>query len=190
MSGPTPGERIAELEDALEQCMGIWEGHLNDGNSKAAGAEIIRVVRLASLRKLADGTTLDEVRAISLKELRHKVLALEATLDTAREMLREWNPTPLADTLRLLEDDLEGTLTEDQKADIEAARVRLAAVPTLQWADDISEIDLLRKLVGIQKLRQIETGNDALEEYMAKERRRMGSGGGKCPGCGYDLLHG
>ena len=190
MAELTTQDRVDELEEALEQCMGIWERHLDVGNSKEAGAEMIRIVRLASLRKLEDGTTLDEVKAVSLKELRHRVLALQAALDTAREMLREWNPTPLADTLRVLEGQLEGALTEEQQAEIEEAQKRLSAVPTLQWAEDISEIDLLRKLVGVQKLLLIESGITAREEFMASQRRRLGEGGGKCPNCGHDLMKG
>lgn len=189
--GISAAERVEELEDALEQCMGIWESHLDVGNSKAAGAEMIRVVRLASLRRLDDGTTLDEVRAVSLKELRHQVLALQSSLDTAREMLRDWNPTPLADTLKVMEGDLEGSLTEEQQAEIENARERLSAVPTLHWKDgEISEIDLLRKLVGIQRLLLIESGTVARDKFIADQQRRMGESGGKCPQCGFNLMRG
>ena len=186
----TVNERVGELEDALEQCMGIWERALDGGNSKSAGAEMIRVIRLASLRRLDDGTTIEEVRALSLKELRHQVLSQQSALDTAREMLKDWNPTPMADTLRVLEGDLDGSLTEEQQAEILAARERLSAVPTLQWAGDIPEIDLLRKLVGVQRLQLMEAGIKAREDFISGQARRMGESGGRCPKCDHNLMGG
>lgn len=183
-------DRVNELEDALEEVMGIWESHLDVGDSKSAGAEMVRVVRLASLGQLEDGTTLEEVRNNSIRELRHKVLKLESEKETALAMLRDWNPTPMADTLRVvLDSQLEGSLSEEEQAELDAARERVDATPTLEIPEDADEVTKLRYIVGLQGLLISASESKAVTEFMEKQRFRMGSTGGKCPECGYDLIN-
>lgn len=179
--------RVNELEDAMEEIMGIWEGALSNRDTRPAGAEMVRIARLASLRRLEDGTSLDEVREQSLRELRHKVIKLNAQLETARAMLRDWNQSPMADTLRVtLDSQMEHLLDPEEKAELEAARKRVNAKPSLEIPEDADEITKLRYIVGLQGLLLTESGHEAVAEFMEKQRFRMG-GSSKCPECGYEF---
>jgi len=189
MSEEVLANRVDELEDTLEEVMGIWEKSLDVGDSKAAGAEMIRLIRLATLGRLDDGTTLEGVRSNSIRELRHRLMSSEAQLGTAREMLRDWNPTPMADSLRvLLDGQIEEQLSEEERAELEAAKARTAATPTLTLPDEADELTVLRHLVGLQGLLLAEKGHEAVAEFMVSQRRRLGDEGGSCPKCGHNLL--
>jgi hypothetical protein len=172
------GERVAELEDAIEEMLNIWEEALSTRDSKAAGAQMVRIARLVSLRQITDDedASWGDLRAMSLKRMRHEILAQDAALDTARQMLRDWNPQPLADTLMAMEGDLE-------------AKARLTQAPTLVLDEDATDEQVTKALCGIQKLLLIEKGVVASEEWEAKHRHRLTSEQGKhkCPECGFDL---
>jgi hypothetical protein len=188
---PTPEERVAELEDAIDMCLGIYERGLGKSQAARMNAEMIRILRVASVRHSEEyDTSIDEVRDVTTRALRLQTVELQAALETGLEMLRTMAgsnmlSTVLHDYARKLHDYVPqqsrmSLLTEAEALDSPLVKI-MNDEPT-----HLDELTVLRYLVGVQRLAMNTDQTRVRDEYIAAERRRIGSNP-NCPQCGFDL---